>query len=227
MIKKYSEDVKICLDIGCGRGVYTNLFASCNVLTIGIDISKDELAATKNWAISEGNSEQVQLINASAELLPFKEQSFGMVICSEVIEHLQSPQKGVAEISRVVSENGNVIITAPNALSYFWLEFKVGYEILRLVRLRTKSLETERHTSFPYTRTLGLLKESDLTAHCITSTNIFPLPFLLMSKIVLHPRLMDIVESLDNRLRQSRFKIFGSSIIVFASKRTLKRDRDR
>lgn len=51
---------------------------------------------------------------ADAHSLPFKDESFSHVICTEVLEHLDSPFKALKEIFRVLTENGVVFLTIPN-----------------------------------------------------------------------------------------------------------------
>jgi len=45
--------------------------------------------------------------------IPFKDREFNSVICSEVIEHLQEPDKAIAEIRRVLKDSGVLYLTAP------------------------------------------------------------------------------------------------------------------
>jgi len=51
---------------------------------------------------------------ADAHVLPFKDESFSYVICTEVLEHLDSPFKALKEIFRVLTENGIAFLTVPN-----------------------------------------------------------------------------------------------------------------
>jgi len=215
-IREYSKDAKTAIDIGCGDGVYTTLLAAENVFTIGMDISEYALRQTRTLIKSEGFYCRVQLVNCSAEFLPFRRQSFDLILCSEVIEHLNGPRKGIAEISRLLKVTGSVVLTVPNVLSYYWLRRKIGYKTLRLARLRGKSIETEQHTSFSYIRIIELLKESGLGLQSISSTNIFPVPFLLIKKLALHKTIVNMLENLDNQLRQTPFKVLGSSAVVTA-----------
>lgn len=46
--------------------------------------------------------------------IPISDNSFDMVICFEVIEHLQEPLNAIKELSRVLKKDGILILTAPN-----------------------------------------------------------------------------------------------------------------
>ena len=58
-------------------------------------------------------------LNAEKDPLPFENSSFDLVICAEVLEHLiHAPAYMVCEISRVLKDDGLLILTTPNGL--YW-----------------------------------------------------------------------------------------------------------
>lgn len=78
------------LDIACGDG-YIEKFAP---ETVGVDFSFNALLkAQKNGA--------KYLVQADAQHLPFKDNSFDLAICSGSLEHFESPIKAFAEMVRV------------------------------------------------------------------------------------------------------------------------------
>lgn len=105
------ENIKIIpplLDVDCGIGISTNYF---NVLSIGIDNSKEMLKQSK-----EGN-----LIYGNAEELPFKDKSFNTIISVTAFHNFKNMGKALKEIKRV-SKNNNIAITflkKSNKLNYF------------------------------------------------------------------------------------------------------------
>ena len=79
------------LDVGCGSAIYFQLF-DCDKL--GIDPSLELL--------KKANEEQQgRFIQAVAENLPFKDQSFDYIISLTAVHNFSSPEKGLAEIKRV------------------------------------------------------------------------------------------------------------------------------
>lgn len=46
--------------------------------------------------------------------MPFENGSFDLVVCTEVLEHLERPKDALKEINRVVKEEGAVLLTVPS-----------------------------------------------------------------------------------------------------------------
>jgi ubiquinone/menaquinone biosynthesis C-methylase UbiE len=58
---------------------------------------------------------EVLRVSGFAECLPFADQSFDLVICSWVLEHLARPSSAFAEAARVLRRAGHFVFLAPNA----------------------------------------------------------------------------------------------------------------
>lgn len=99
------------LDLGCGIGRHTVLFAENGFNTYGFDISKYGLDKTKEWLDS---------LNLSANLkegdmleLPYENDSFGCILCRNVISHQDTfgVKQIIKELYRVLKDNGEVYLT--------------------------------------------------------------------------------------------------------------------
>jgi SAM-dependent methyltransferase len=95
------------LDIGCGFGEYETAFSGRGFEMIGIDISRENLL--KCPALPKAS-----FCCASAENLPFADESFDAVIIIEVLEHVQDAEKTLREMQRVLSKGGTALLTVPN-----------------------------------------------------------------------------------------------------------------
>ena len=60
-------------------------------------------------------------LQADGMQLPFADNSFDLVLSSEVIEHILEPEHFVQEIARVLKPDGYLLLTTPNWNSFFWL----------------------------------------------------------------------------------------------------------
>lgn len=57
---------------------------------------------------------QVTIKNENAEKVSYKDDSFDAVVCCEVLEHLNHPEKGIAELYRILRKGGYAIVSVPN-----------------------------------------------------------------------------------------------------------------
>ncbi|SFO93701.1 class I SAM-dependent methyltransferase [Hydrogenimonas thermophila] len=100
---------KKVLDIGCGDGVLSYFFAKEGAIVFGIDYSDIAI----EFAKEKTKSFHIDFRQGSAYELPFEDNSFDIVISSDVIEHLEDVPKYLSEINRVVKNNGIVVISTP------------------------------------------------------------------------------------------------------------------
>lgn len=95
-LKNYGRDKKgNVLEIGCGPISFKHCFPNCDVISTDIV-----------------NYENIDKI-ADARKLPFKDNSFDIVLCLSVIEHVYEYQDVIDEIHRVLKLNGELLISVP------------------------------------------------------------------------------------------------------------------
>src|SRR4030043_2469504 len=94
------------IDVGCGGGSNLPLLKSMGFKVIGIDSESYSLFFTKKTS-------GVPLLNADLLTLPIKSNSVGLIIATDILEHLEKDVMGIKEIYRVLGRMGKVIITAP------------------------------------------------------------------------------------------------------------------
>jgi SAM-dependent methyltransferase len=98
------------LDIGCGQGStllwLKNIF-NCR-LTCGVELTKNASAIARLRAdyIVQGNIETIEL--------PFKKNSFDLILCLDIFEHLIDPWNLVKRIAFVLKPGGCLIASIPN-----------------------------------------------------------------------------------------------------------------
>ncbi|MEZ8219812.1 Ubiquinone/menaquinone biosynthesis C-methylase UbiE [Candidatus Fervidibacteria bacterium JGI MDM2 SSWTFF-3-K9] len=98
------------LEIGCGTGWLCALAQEMGWQVVGLDISLNACSvARQTWGIPVLCSDSVSL--------PFKSNTFRLVVLRHVLEHLPSPRQALSEVYRVLRENGWVALEVPNAES--------------------------------------------------------------------------------------------------------------
>ena len=103
------------LDAGCGDGRYFHVIASepPSERLAGCDISERILATARETAAQVGLAPE--LVRANVESLPFADESFDLVLCTQVLEHLLSPADGVRDLARVLRPGGTLLLSADHA----------------------------------------------------------------------------------------------------------------
>lgn len=102
------------LDAGCGTAYGTRLLAEAGALEVtGVDRAGDVLASAR-----EIMPATVILEEANVMALPYEDGRFDLVVCFEVIEHLNDPGRALDEFRRVLSPTGMLAISSPNRNVY-------------------------------------------------------------------------------------------------------------
>ncbi|MFA6011590.1 MAG: class I SAM-dependent methyltransferase [Desulfobacteraceae bacterium] len=112
------------LDIGCGPGRHVSaLYAHENVTVIGADLSLDDLKqGVKRLQFHDQLGAHCggtwAFTTADITRLPFKDNEFDLVICSEVMEHIPDEGKAASELLRVLKPGHDLVVSVPR----FWPE---------------------------------------------------------------------------------------------------------
>ncbi len=112
------EKSGLLLDLGCGVGdMMQHVTNSQNV--VGLDLSIEYC--------QKAQSQGEHTICANLEYsLPFKNEVFDVIICSDVFEHLKFPMNTLQEIHRIIKTDGLLLTHIPNEFGY-----KSLFQILR------------------------------------------------------------------------------------------------
>lgn len=117
-IKKLN--VNSILDAGCGEGFTLEYLRVRNIGKSyeGIDFLKK--------AVELGNKvhPNIKLREASIYSLPYKDNSFDLILSTEVLEHLEEPKKALREIFRVSKKY--VVLSVPNEPIFMGSNFLRG-----------------------------------------------------------------------------------------------------
>lgn len=128
LAKKIIKDLnfKKCVDIGCASGYMISQISKefPEAEYFGVDVYNKAIAYAKRAY------PHIKFRVASADNLPFEDESFDLILFYETLEHVESPLACLEEIKRVLRENGTLILTMDSGsllfriVWFFWVNTK-------------------------------------------------------------------------------------------------------
>ena len=114
---RLTENDKL-LDLGCGEGRHAlSAYIARDLKVYAVDLSLSDLKTTKSRFIesyeSENKKKTLSIAAADAKNLPFQDNEFDSVICSEVLEHIHDYKSVLSEIFRVLKNGGVASVSVP------------------------------------------------------------------------------------------------------------------
>jgi len=119
------------IPVGRGEACLLDVGARLYTATIYVDLLKyGQVALATKWKTSftdeallaqipGGNRISLQHFDAEVERFPYPDESFDVIVCTEVLEHLAvDPMHMLAEMGRICRPDGLLIMTTPNAASF-------------------------------------------------------------------------------------------------------------
>ena len=98
------------LDAGCGVGYGSALLADAGAAeVVGLDLS-----AKAVHAAAQGVPANATFVTGDVHTLAFEDERFDVVVCFEVIEHVEAQDEVIAELARVLAADGVLVVSSPN-----------------------------------------------------------------------------------------------------------------
>lgn len=172
------------LEVGCGAGHILERIPRGSLT--GVDISPVQIERSKKRL-----GTRAELLIAKGENLPFEDESFDRIICTEVFEHVLEPELILREMKRVLKKNGIISLSIPNEkLIIFTKKILLNCGLRRVLEpkesqwdLAAKNNLDEWHI---HEYGLKLIKEQSLKLFKILSVSRIPfyiLPFRYVLKL--------------------------------------------
>src|SRR4030067_3818996 len=102
----------LILDVGCGIGSNLPAFESNRLNVMGLDQSFYALSLALK-------RHKIPFVNGDVNHLPFKANSVGLIVATDIIEHLEDDLNGIRELYRILPKGGILFLTVP-AFRYLW-----------------------------------------------------------------------------------------------------------
>ncbi|MDC0358684.1 class I SAM-dependent methyltransferase [Oligoflexia bacterium] len=99
------------LDLGCGSGASRQQFLNLNkdIFWVGLDIRDSPEVRDRKSSKHEGS-----YCCFDGKTIPFRADSFDLIFCTQVLEHVRYPERLIAEVNRVLKPGGSFV----GSLSY-------------------------------------------------------------------------------------------------------------
>lgn len=99
-----------CLDVGCSGGLITVNLSNHFKSVVGLDTDKNAISlAEKKY-----NKKNLNFVIGSGLNIPYEDESFDVIICNQVYEHVPDYKKLFLEIHRVLKKGGFCYLSAVN-----------------------------------------------------------------------------------------------------------------
>jgi len=154
------------LDVGCGGGFTCEFMANRGMIVSGIDPSQNSIQVAQEHASQSGL--KIDYSHGFAEDLPYDDNSFDLVTCVDVLEHVADLNKVIAEINRVLKTNGLFLFDTINR------NFKSRAIMIWLLENITGDIARGSHDWRKFIKPkelLGLLKTNGFTDVAIKGFN--------------------------------------------------------
>ena len=144
---------KAVLDVGCGGGILAESMAARGARVTGIDLGEQPLKVAQLHLLESGLNVDYRLVSAEA-LAEEAPQSFDVVTCMELLEHVPEPPVTVAACAALLKPGGHAFFATLNRNPKAYLFAIIGAEYL----LRLLPRGTHDYARF--------IKPSELAAMC-------------------------------------------------------------
>jgi len=107
------------LDAGCGEGRHCYGALERGAHVVGLDLDPAGLRAAVGGLRARAAEKGTlgEMLQGNTFALPFADETFDKIICSEVMEHVHDYRAAARELARVTKPGGVVAITIPTATS--------------------------------------------------------------------------------------------------------------
>jgi ubiquinone/menaquinone biosynthesis C-methylase UbiE len=122
------QEGHLVLDAGCGWGRHSVEFQKHGATLFSMDLDIESLKITRDALENGGTPQSSRMVHIGDALrMPFRDNTFDRIICSEVMEHVPDKVQAARELFRILKPGGIIAITVPTPFSealYFLLTYE-------------------------------------------------------------------------------------------------------
>ncbi|MCM2267370.1 MAG: class I SAM-dependent methyltransferase [Elusimicrobiales bacterium] len=162
------------LDVGCARGQKTRAYAQA----LGVPLSAVKgVEPQAHYAAEAEKDFGVYRVNIEMDRFPVADNSFDLVICNQVLEHLKNIFLPLSEMDRVVKPGGFLLIGVPNMAGlYNRLLLLAGLQPL------ANAIDGPHVRGFAHASFVRFLRQNgNFELAAVDCSNLYPLPYPFLS----------------------------------------------
>lgn len=100
------------LDAGCSSGYLAERLAGRGFEVVGLELDDDAARAAERWCsrVLVGDVERMEL--------PLEPESFDLVLCGDIVEHLRDPERALVRLRPLLKPEGRLVLSTPNVANW-------------------------------------------------------------------------------------------------------------
>jgi SAM-dependent methyltransferase len=172
-IKKEQLPPARILDIGCGTGWSAWVLANAGYSVVGADLNPEafEVAPMPNMKLQKANIMS----------LPFQSESFDIVACYQLLEHIPKPEQALREMLRMVRPNGMIVVVGPNLLGLLGHLRMLFVHVWRNRPMRTILVRSAEMPQHPFGNTFPeIVASMAMASYHLLQKSLCPIPKFVM-----------------------------------------------
>ena len=103
---------KDVLDAGCSSGYLARPLSEAGARVVGLELDPDAAELARAWCTD------VVVGDVESMAMPFDPDSFDVVLCGDLIEHLRDPKAALARLRPLLRPSGRLVLTTPNVANW-------------------------------------------------------------------------------------------------------------
>lgn len=116
VLRPYARRHEHLLDVGCASGYYSVRYAARGGRVTGVDVAEASVGLARRRAEAAGLQDRCTFRTGDLRELPFPDETFDVVLATEVLEHIREQSQALAELTRVLRPGGTLVVSSPGVL---------------------------------------------------------------------------------------------------------------
>jgi ubiquinone/menaquinone biosynthesis C-methylase UbiE len=210
-----SNNYKNILEVGCGTGRWISSLKDDSKSIFGLDYSLDMMKVSKSDKV------YLNLVNADAVHIPFKNDFFDLIFCVNAIHHFPDKEKFIKECNRTLSNNGMLAVFGVDphidkdwyVYNYFDSVYENDLKRFPSLKLLNILLKTEKFTDIEIKVVEEIHNEK-------VGNEVFSDPFLNKNHCSQLANLSDKeyrkgIDMIKNQIKKNPKTVFKTSVIFY------------